>query len=94
MLATGRALQSNPRVLSSMNRPWDGPVLVDSIFETIRQLMRAARRSCWLNKTPAWPCRWPTGVCPADRSILLSDTAESLRKNEMVRQAYLGGSTS
>ena len=42
MLATGRALMTDPRVLL-MDEPSMGlaPVLVDSIFETIQQLNQA-----------------------------------------------------
>ena len=40
---------------------------------------------------PVWPCRWrEEAMCFRPGVVLLSDTAENLRQNEMVRKAYMG----
>ena len=92
MLATGRALMANPRILL-MDEPSMGlaPVLVDSIFETIRQLHADGTTILLVEQN----ARMALQVCSRGYvlqtgSVVLSDSAENLRKNEMVRKAYLG----
>ena len=95
MLATGRALMSNPRVLL-LDEPSMGlaPVLVDSIFDTIRQLHEGGTTILLVEQNARMALQVADrGYVLQTGAILLSDSAESLRQNEMVRQAYLGEST-
>ena len=95
MLATGRALMSNPRVLL-LDEPSMGlaPVLVESIFETIRQLHAGGTTILLVEQNARMALQVAgRGYVLQTGGVVLSDTAENLRQNEMVRQAYLGEST-
>jgi branched-chain amino acid transport system ATP-binding protein len=92
MLATGRALMTSPRLLL-MDEPSMGlaPVLVESIFETI-EAINAEGTTILLVEQNA-----QMALSVADRGyvlqtgeIVLQDTADHLRENEMVQKAYLG----
>ena len=92
MLATGRALMANPRVLL-MDEPSMGlaPVLVDNIFETIRQLHASGTTILLVEQNARMALQVSSrGYVLQTGSIVLSDSAENLRRNEMVRKAYLG----
>jgi branched-chain amino acid transport system ATP-binding protein len=92
MLATGRALMANPRVLL-MDEPSMGlaPVLVDNIFETITQLHASGTTILLVEQNARMALQVSNrGYVLQTGSIVLSDSAENLRKNEMVRKAYLG----
>lgn len=92
MLATGRALMANPRVLL-MDEPSMGlaPVLVDSIFDTIRQLHASGTTILLVEQNARMALQVATrGYVLQTGTVVLRDTAENLRRNEMVRQAYLG----
>ena len=92
MLATGRALMANPRVLL-MDEPSMGlaPVLVDSIFETIRQLHADGTTILLVEQNARMALQVSSrGYVLQTGVVVLSDTAENLRQNEMVRTAYLG----
>jgi len=92
MLATGRALMANPRVLL-MDEPSMGlaPVLVDNIFGTIRQLHSDGTTILLVEQNARMALQVAgRGYVLQTGVILLSDTAENLRMNETVRQAYLG----
>jgi len=94
MLATGRALMANLRVLL-MDEPSMGlaPVLVDSIFDTIRQLHVSGTTILLVEQNARMALQVATrGYVLQTGTVVLSDTAENLRRNEMVRQAYLGES--
>lgn len=94
MLATGRALMGNPRVLL-MDEPSMGlaPVLVDSIFETIRHLHAEGTTILLVEQNARMALQVAgRGYVLQSGAVLLSDTAENLRQNEMVREAYLGES--
>lgn len=92
MLATGRALMANPRVLL-MDEPSMGlaPVLVDNIFETIRQLHASGTTILLVEQNARMALQVSSrGYVLQTGSIVLSDSAEKLRQNEMVQKAYLG----
>ena len=92
MLAMGRALMANPRILL-MDEPSMGlaPVLVDSIFDTIRQLHAGGTPILLVEQNARMALQVASrGYVLQSGVIVLSDTAENLRKNEMVRKAYLG----
>jgi branched-chain amino acid transport system ATP-binding protein len=94
MLATGRALMANPRVLL-LDEPSMGlaPVLVDSIFETIRQLHATGTTILLVEQNARMALQVARrGYVLQSGVMVLNDTAENLRRNEMVRKAYLGES--
>jgi branched-chain amino acid transport system ATP-binding protein len=92
MLATGRALMARPRVLL-MDEPSMGlaPILVESTFETIKAINDEGTTILLVEQNATM------ALSVADRGyvlqtgeIVLSDTAENLKQNEMVQKAYLG----
>jgi branched-chain amino acid transport system ATP-binding protein len=92
MLATGRALMANPRVLL-LDEPSMGlaPVLVDSIFDTIRELHAEGTTILLVEQNARMALQVASrGYVLQSGVIVLSNTAETLRQNEMVRKAYLG----
>ena len=92
MLAMGRALMANPLVLL-MDEPSMGlaPVLVDGIFETIRQLHADGTTLLLVEQNARMALQVAgRGYVLQSGAVVLSDTAENLRQNEMVRKAYLG----
>jgi len=93
MLAMARALLSNPDVLL-MDEPSMGlsPLLVDQQFELIQKVNRQGTTIFMVEQNANM------ALSIADRgyvlqtgSIVLSDTAENLLGNEMMQEAYLGG---
>ncbi len=92
MLATGRALMANPRLML-LDEPSMGlaPVLVDSIFDTIKQLHAGGTTILLVEQNARMALMVAKrGYVLQTGVVLLSDTAENLRKNEMVRKAYMG----
>jgi branched-chain amino acid transport system ATP-binding protein len=92
MLAMGRALMANPKVLL-MDEPSMGlaPVLVDSIFDTIKELHRAGTTILLVEQNARMALQIANrGYVLQSGEIVLSGSAEELRNNEMVRRAYLG----
>jgi branched-chain amino acid transport system ATP-binding protein len=92
MLAMGRALMSNPQVLL-LDEPSMGlaPVLVDSIFDTIRQLHAAGTTILLVEQNARMALQVASrGYVLQSGAIMLSDSASKLADNEMVRKAYLG----
>lgn len=92
MLATARALMANPRLLL-MDEPSMGlaPILVESVFETIKQINKTGTTILLVEQNAT------VALAIADRGyvlqtgeIVLKDSAEKLRQNEMVQKAYLG----
>lgn len=93
MLAMGRALMSRPRMIC-MDEPSMGlsPILVETVFNTILRI-RSEGVTIFLVEQNA-----SMALSLADRGyvlqtgkIVLSDTANNLLTNDLVRQAYLGG---
>ncbi len=92
MLAMGRALMTEPQMLL-LDEPSMGlaPVLVDSIFETIRQLHAAGTTILLVEQNARIALQVASrGYVLQSGEVVLSDSAENLAKNEMVRKAYLG----
>jgi len=92
MLATGRALMANPRLLL-LDEPSMGlaPVLVDSVFDTIKQLHSGGTTILLVEQNARMALLVAQrGYVLQTGVVLLSDTAQNLRQNEMVRKAYMG----
>ena len=92
MLAMGRALMADPKVLL-LDEPSMGlaPVLVDSIFDKIQELHQQGTTILLVEQNAR------AALAVADRgyvmqtgTIVLSGNAAELRANEMVQKAYLG----
>lgn len=92
MLATARALMARPRVML-LDEPSMGlaPVLVDSIFDTIRRLHAEGITILLVEQNARMALQVADrGYVIQTGQIILSDTAENLRQNEMVQKSYLG----
>ena len=92
MLAMGRALMSNPKVLL-MDEPSMGlaPVLVDSIFENVKQMHAAGVTILLVEQNARIALQAASrGYVLQTGSIFLADTAANLQANEMVRKVYMG----
>jgi branched-chain amino acid transport system ATP-binding protein len=92
MLAIGRALMTHPRVLM-LDEPSMGlaPVLVEVIYEIIRKLNDEGTTMLLVEQNAAKALSVARrGYVLETGRIVLTDSAANLRKNEMVRKAYLG----
>ena len=92
MLAMGRALMANPQVLL-LDEPSMGlaPVLVDSIFDTIRRLHKEGTTILLVEQNARMALQVASrGYVIQTGVVVLSDSSENLQKNEMVRKAYMG----
>jgi branched-chain amino acid transport system ATP-binding protein len=92
MLATGRAMMTHPDLLL-LDEPSMGlaPILVESTFETIKAINESGTTILLVEQNATM------ALSVADRGyvlqtgeIVLSDSAENLKQNEMVQKAYLG----
>ncbi len=92
MLATARALMARPRLLL-MDEPSMGlaPILVESIFDKISEINREGMTILLVEQNANVALSIAhRGYVLQTGEIILADNAESLRHNQMVRQAYLG----
>ena len=92
MLAIGRALMAEPKVLL-LDEPSMGlaPVLVDSIFDTIQQLHHSGTTILLVEQNARMALQIADrGYVMQTGEIVLEGSAESLRTNEMVQKSYLG----
>jgi len=92
MLATGRALMTAPRLML-MDEPSMGlaPILVENTFETIKEINREGTTILLVeqNATMAFSVA-DRGYVLQTGEIVLQDTSEALKNNDMVQKAYLG----
>ena len=94
MLAMGRALMANPRMLL-LDEPSMGlaPVLVDGIFNTIRRMHAAGTTILLVEQNARMALQVASrGYVLQSGSVVMSDTAAKLASDETVRKAYLGES--
>jgi branched-chain amino acid transport system ATP-binding protein len=92
MLATARALMAKPKLML-LDEPSMGlaPVLVDSIFDTIKDLHQQGTTILLVEQNARMALQVANrGYVIQTGEVILSDTAERLRENPMVQKAYLG----
>ncbi len=92
MLAMARALMSSPKILL-LDEPSMGlaPVLVDSIFDTIRKLHAQGTTILLVEQNARMALQVADrGYVIQTGEVILRDTAANLRANESVQKAYLG----
>jgi branched-chain amino acid transport system ATP-binding protein len=92
MLAIGRALMARPHLLL-LDEPSMGlaPVLVESIFEIIKQINAQGTTILLVEQNALMALEVAQrGYVLQTGSVVLSDEAGALLKNELVRKAYLG----
>lgn len=93
MLAMGRALMSKPRMLC-MDEPSMGlsPILVETVFNTILRIRSEGVTIFLVEQNASMALSLANrGYVLQTGQIVLSDTAQNLLTNDLVRQAYLGG---
>lgn len=94
MLAIGRALMGRPRLLL-LDEPSMGlaPVLVETIFETIQRINQTGTTVLLVEQNALMALEVAKrGYVLQTGEIVLHESSDELRKNEMVRKAYLGES--
>jgi branched-chain amino acid transport system ATP-binding protein len=92
MLSIGRALMASPRLLL-LDEPSMGlaPLLVETIFETIREINAQGSTILLVEQNALMALSVAhRGYVMQTGEIALHDTAEALQENEMVRKLYLG----
>jgi branched-chain amino acid transport system ATP-binding protein len=92
MLAIGRALMSRPKLLL-LDEPSLGlaPIVVDSIFETVREINRQGTTILLVEQNAQIALQLSSrGYVLETGEIALADTSAELLANEKVRKAYLG----
>lgn len=92
MVATGRALMASPSILL-MDEPSMGlaPVLVELIFDIIQQINKEGTTILLVEQNALMALGIANrGYVLQTGQIVLSDSAENLKKNPTVQKAYLG----
>ena len=96
MLAIGRALMANPRVLL-LDEPSLGlaPILVKTIFQTIRQINESGVTIVLVEQNARAALKLAhRGYVMEVGNVALEDSAEALLSDPKVQHAYLGGGPS
>jgi len=92
MLAIGRSLMASPRLLL-LDEPSMGlaPILVETIFDTIREINSQGTTVLLVEQNALMALSLAQrGYVLETGSIVLHDSAATLKENDMVRKAYLG----
>jgi branched-chain amino acid transport system ATP-binding protein len=92
MLAIGRGLMQHPRILM-LDEPSMGlaPVLVELIFDIIQKLNKEGVTILLVEQNAQMALSIAhRGYVLQTGAIVLTDSAEALKKNEMVKKTYLG----
>ena len=92
MLAIGRALMSQPRLLL-LDEPSLGlaPIIIQQIFDTIEQLRKEGMTIFLVEQNANQALKLADrGYVLENGHVVLEDTGEALLSNEAVRSAYLG----
>jgi branched-chain amino acid transport system ATP-binding protein len=92
MLAIGRALMSQPKILL-LDEPSMGlaPILVETIFRTVQEINQQGVTVLLVEQNALMALQVAhRGYVLETGAIVLDDTAASLRENETVQKAYLG----
>lgn len=92
MLSTARALMARPSLLL-MDEPSMGlaPVLIESVFESLQEINKQGTTILLVEQNAHMALQVANrGYVLQTGEIVLSDTVDSLRENEMVQKAYLG----
>ena len=93
MLAIGRALMSQPRLLL-LDEPSLGlaPIIIQQIFNTIEQLREQGMTIFLVEQNANQALKLADrGYVLENGHVVLEDTGDALLANEAVRSAYLGG---
>ena len=93
MLAMGRALMSNPKLLM-LDEPSMGlaPILIEQIFQIIEELHKAGTTILLVEQNAQMALSIATrGYVMETGAITMTGTGQELLKNDDVRKAYLGG---
>src|SRR4051812_12823801 len=92
MLAIGRALMANPKLLL-LDEPSMGiaPILVDRIYETIKAINEQGTTILLVEQSATHALNASArGYVLATGEVALADSSEALQSNEEVQKAYLG----